>query len=401
MKSFVQYGAGNIGRGFIGQLFSQAGYEIKFVDVNMEVINALNSAHRYPISVLSNELTEEIWVENASGIDGTNSTSVSEAIANADMMATAVGVNILTKIVPNLVAGIRLRISGNNRRPLNIIICENLIDADKLLHKLISEQLTVEENSFFDRYVGLVEASIGRMVPIMTEEMKAGNLLRVCVERYCELPVDRAAFKGEIPDVPHLFPYSPFEFYIKRKLFLHNMGHCLTAFLGELNGDTFIWESMRNPYIKLFVLRAMTDSAVALSKKFQIPIEDIIDHVADLMLRFSNVALGDTNERVGKDIQRKLSKEDRFVGTLRMLEEVGGSTINVCLGIALGLSLETNIEEEAILFLKDTSGITKMDSVYLQILTFYKAIQNRFDLQSLLQLSEELKTEQLSKKNMV
>ena len=401
MKSFVQYGAGNIGRGFIGQVFSQAGYEIKFVDVNMEVISAINSEHRYPVNILSNDASEEIWVKNVSGIDGVNSKLVAEAICDADMMATAVGVNILPKIVPNLVAGIKMRISEKNYTPFNIIICENLIDADKLLHQLLFEHLNEDEKKYFDQYIGLVEASIGRMVPIMTEEMKAGNLLRVCVERYCELPVDRAAFKGEIPDVPHLFPYSPFEFYIKRKLFLHNMGHCLTAFLGELNGDTYIWESIRNPYIKLFVLRAMTDSAVALSKKFQIPIEDIMDHVADLMLRFSNVALGDTNERVGKDIKRKLSKEDRFVGTLRMLEEVGGSSINVCLGIALGLSLETKVEEEAIVFLENTSGITKTDSVYLQILAFYKAIQNRSDLQALLQESEELKTEQLSKKIMV
>ena len=29
----VMFGAGNIGRGFIGQLFSESGYEVVFVDV--------------------------------------------------------------------------------------------------------------------------------------------------------------------------------------------------------------------------------------------------------------------------------------------------------------------------------------------------------------------------------
>ena len=45
------YGAGNIGRGFIGQLFSMSGYEIGFVDVNEAVISRLSSDHKYNIYI--------------------------------------------------------------------------------------------------------------------------------------------------------------------------------------------------------------------------------------------------------------------------------------------------------------------------------------------------------------
>ena len=48
MKKFVMYGAGNIGRGFIGQVFSDAGYQVGFVDINKEVIGKLNSDNEYP-----------------------------------------------------------------------------------------------------------------------------------------------------------------------------------------------------------------------------------------------------------------------------------------------------------------------------------------------------------------
>jgi mannitol-1-phosphate 5-dehydrogenase len=38
MKKFIMYGAGNIGRGFIGPTFSQSGYSVGFIDINMQVI---------------------------------------------------------------------------------------------------------------------------------------------------------------------------------------------------------------------------------------------------------------------------------------------------------------------------------------------------------------------------
>ena len=196
----VMYGAGNIGRGFIGMLFSASGYEVTFIDVAEKLIDALNREKTYPVRIVSNEGFEDIDVERICAVNGNNTEAAAQAIAEADIMATAVGVNILKYIVPNLAAGIRRRIQAGGS-PLNIIICENLIDADKLLAKLIRAELSEPEQDWFDKNIGLVEASIGRMVPVQTEEMKAGNPLRICADKYDFLPVDKAAFKGEIPDI--------------------------------------------------------------------------------------------------------------------------------------------------------------------------------------------------------
>ena len=179
----VMYGAGNIGRGFIGMLFSASGYEVTFIDVAEKLIDALNREKTYPVRIVSNEGFEDIDVERICSVNGNNTEAAAQAIAEADIMATAVGVNILKYIVPNLAAGIRRRIQAGGS-PLNIIICENLIDADKLLAKLIRAELSEPEQDWFDKNIGLVEASIGRMVPVQTEEMKAGNPLRICAEKY-------------------------------------------------------------------------------------------------------------------------------------------------------------------------------------------------------------------------
>ena len=173
----VMYGGGNIGRGFIGALLSNSGYEVTFVDVVDAVIETLNREHTYPVRIIKGDVHEDIDVKNVSAVDGKDPKAVAEAIASADIMATAVGVNVLKFIIPNIVEGLRLR-KERNLPPFNIIICENLMDANKVIEGMIKANLTEEEIAWFDKNIGLVEASIGRMVPIQTEEMKDGNPLR-------------------------------------------------------------------------------------------------------------------------------------------------------------------------------------------------------------------------------
>jgi mannitol-1-phosphate 5-dehydrogenase len=365
MKSFVQYGAGNIGRGFIGQIFSEAGYHIHFIDIDLDIIERLNSENRYPINIVSNIGSKIVWVENVDCINALHINEVADAISTCDLMATAVGVNILPRIAANIVAGFRKRIEIGNRTPLNIIICENLIDADKLLYKLVTDLLSNSEMELFNDCVGLVEASVGRMVPVMTEEQRKDNPLSVYVESYFELPIDKDAFKGKIPIVPHLLPFTPFEFCIMQKLFIHNMGHAMAAYLGNLLNYEYIWQAAENPEIKFITRKAMFESATALSKKFNIPHESISEHVDDLLLRFGNKALGDTIQRVGRDTGRKLSANDRFAGAIRLCEEVGIISLFIPVGIAAGLLFHGVDDESDILNMKiEEEGL---DSVLTEV----------------------------------
>jgi len=375
----VMYGGGNIGRGFIGTLFSASGYETVFVDVVDAVVNTLNREHKYPVRILSNDGHKDIEVTNVSAVDGKNADAVAETIASADILATAVGVNVLKFIVPNIAEGIRRRMNRNGG-PLDIIICENLMDANKVIEGMLKGYLSEEEQLWFDANIGLVEASIGRMVPVQTEEMKDGNPMRVCVEGYGYLPVDKAAFKGQIPAIKNMVPFEPFDFYIKRKLYVHNMGHATCAYLGDLLGLEYIYESIDRDEVYALVRLAMQESALALSKRYGVGLESLQLHIDDLLQRFTNVALKDTCKRVGGDPARKLSAHDRLIGSSLLVMETGETPAYITVGAAAGLKRfldEKGLEqtaENAEAVLLDASGLEKDSKLAALILGVYEKI---------------------------
>ena len=332
----IMYGAGNIGRGFIGSLFSQSGYEVIFIDVDDAVVTQLNRDRAYPVRVVCGADSRESVVAPVCAIHGSDVDQVAEAIAGADIMATAVGVRVLPRIAEAIARGVALR-HARGAKPLNIIICENLIGADTAMREWIRPHLPEPAAAAFDRFVGLIEAAIGRMVPVQTEAMRAGNPLRVCVEPYDFLPVDRDGFRGEIPEIHNMVPFSPFDFYIRRKLFIHNCGHAMCAYLGMYMGLEYIHEAIHVPEIRILCQSAMTESATALSKRYQVDICELLNHVSDLLVRFHNSALMDTCARVGADIPRKLSANDRLIGAAALCVEFDIPPTYIAAGCAAAL----------------------------------------------------------------
>ena len=401
----VMYGGGNIGRGFIGALLSQSGYEVTFIDVAEPVVKALQENRTYPVRYVSSNGFEDVWVQNVTAVNGNDAEAASDAIANCDIMATAVGARILKFILPNIVAGLRKRWARTDA-PLNIIICENLMDANKVLEGMLKEQLTAEEQVKFDASVGLVEASIGRMVPVQTEEMKAGEPMRVCVERYGFLPVDKAAFKGEVPEIRNMVPYEPFDFYIKRKLYVHNMGHATCAYLGDLLGLEYIYQSIDVADIRILVQNAMLESALALAKKYGADLSALQMHIQDLLGRFTNAALMDTCQRVGGDPARKLSPDDRMIGSSILALEQGITPAYIAIGAAAGVyryikeseDMEQGIES-AKKVLCDVSKLDENHKLAGMILTAYEKILSGATLTDLRRAADEAK--RLSLENVI
>jgi len=316
-KQAVHFGAGNIGRGFLGQLYFESGYTTTFIDVVDHVVKGLQARHEYPLRIVA-EQAETITVKDVTAIHASLVDDAAQALAEADLASTAVGVAILPRIAPTIALGVEKRFQRPDAPPLNIIICENLIDAGPYMREEVRKHLNPAYHTALDEKVGFVEASIGRMVPVMTAEVTAEDPLLVCVEPYCTLPVDASGFKGAIPELAHMDPRPNFAAYVERKLFVHNAGHATTAYLGYLRNHEYTWQAIADPEVRQAADAAMAETCGGLVAKHGLVLADLNDHWEDLKERFANKALGDQVARVAKDPLRKLGPNDRLIGSARM-----------------------------------------------------------------------------------
>ena len=322
-KRAVIYGAGNIGRGFTAQLFHLSGYEIVFIDVDERIVAAMNEYGEYPIYITNGDKYDEMVITNVSAVNGRDTEVVAETIRTADIMATAVGVNILPFIAKPVAAGLKLRTS-----PIDIILCENKIDADTYFLELVAAETDVTDTSF-------IRTSVGCMVPAVPDEIKAVHPLAIAVENYRVLYVDGSGFKHGMPDIVNMKPVTPFEICIQQKLYMHNMSHAATAYLGSKH--EYIYEAIRDPDVKSAVLGALTESAKAIAKEHG---TDLMPYAYELIARYDNKLLGDTTERVGRDTKRKLSRDDRLVGALHLCIKHGIEPVYIIKALLAGLEFE-------------------------------------------------------------
>lgn len=238
----LHFGAGNIGRGFIGKLLADAGIAVTFADVNETVVNALIERNQYPVKVVG----ADVVVEEVTNVTAINSTSpeIVDLIASVDMVTTAVGPTVLNIISKTIADGIELRFANGNEAPLNIIACENMVRGTSQLKEAVFGHLSEETKAKAEQQIGFVDSAVDRIVP--PAEEGETDPLAVTVETFSEWIVDETQFKGEIPNIPGMERTDNLMAFVERKLFTLNTGHLITAYLGVLAGHETIKDAIED-----------------------------------------------------------------------------------------------------------------------------------------------------------
>ena len=316
-RKIVIFGAGKIGRSFIGQLFGCGGYQVVFIDVNQKIVDALNRVGYYRV-VIKGEKEEEIIVPNVQAISALEKKKVIEAVSTAGILAVSVGKNSLEEVIPVIAAGIELRNSNDQGTPVDIILAENMRSAADFM----SEHLMKELPPGFplNTLVGLVETSIGKMVPIIPHAEFEKDPLVVFTEAYNTLILDGKGFITPIPGIAGLAPKTNIKAWVDRKAFIHNLGHATAAYYGyALHKEAvYMHEVLDDKEVLLFTRAVMIQSAEILRAAYprEFTAVELKDHIDELIHRFRNKALGDTLFRVGNDLIRKLGTDDRFMSPI-------------------------------------------------------------------------------------
>ncbi|EOR28023.1 mannitol-1-phosphate 5-dehydrogenase [Clostridium sartagoforme AAU1] len=342
MKEAIQFGAGNIGRGFIGGLLSKSGYHVIFADVNKDIINKINEDKEYVINVMDVECTKE-KVTNISGVFSTDDL-ILDKINNAEIITTAVGPLVLPKIAGTIANGIKRRKELGVEKNLNIIACENAVNASTQLKNEVVKYLNEEEVEYLEKYIGFPNCSVDRIVP----PVKSENILDVVVESFHEWNVEEDAFKGEIPKIEGMNLVGNLTAYIERKLFTLNTGHAITAYFGYLKGYRTIDESINDEKIYNFVRNAMIESGKALIAKYNFDEEKHMKYIDKIITRFRNPYLKDDVARVGREPLRKLNENDRLIKPLITARSYNINTENLLLGVGAAMNYKNDEDEQSV-----------------------------------------------------
>ncbi|WP_396425879.1 mannitol-1-phosphate 5-dehydrogenase [Lactococcus cremoris] len=326
MKKAVHFGAGNIGRGFIGEILSKNGFEIYFVDTNKAIIDELNTRHSYEIGIASSS-PEKISVSGLFGINnGENPEDVIEAIAQADIVTTAIGPNILPYIAELVAKGIQKRKEENKQVQIDIIACENMIWGSEFLEKKVDEYLSDSDKVYLANYIGFPNAAVDRIVPGQKHE----DLLYVEVEPFCEWVIDESQIKNKSFKLEGVHYANNLEPFIERKLFSVNSGHATVAYSSAYKGYKTILEGLQHKEILSALKDVQKETRALLLAKWPqyFTEEDLMSYHQMIISRFANPKIIDEVTRVARTPIRKLGYDERFIRPIRELNERGLSYQN-------------------------------------------------------------------------
>lgn len=313
----VHFGAGNIGRGFIGEILHKNQFDVTFIDVNDTIIQALQERKAYTIG-LADESKEKISIDRVSGINNQlQPEAVIEAITNASIITTAIGPNILPFIAELVAKGIEARKAANVTQKVDMIACENMIGGSSYFKSEILKHLT--DHDYLEEYIGFPDAAVDRIVP----EQKHEDVLYVEVEPFSEWVINQTQVKNTSIHLKGVQYVDDLEPYIERKLFSVNTGHATVAYTAAWFGYQTIDEAMEDTLVLAQLKAVLEETGRLLVAKWGFNEEKHQAYINKIIHRFQNKYISDAVSRVARTPIRKLGKQERFIRPIRELHERG------------------------------------------------------------------------------
>ncbi|MEV7693197.1 mannitol-1-phosphate 5-dehydrogenase [Microbacterium sp. NPDC089189] len=352
----VHFGAGNIGRGFVGLLLSEGGYEVVFSDVSAGLVDAINAVDQYTVHEVGDggvDVTVRGFRALNSAVDPQ---AVVDEIATADIVTTAVGPTILKFVAPLVQAGLAQR--DASLAPLQVMACENAIRATDQLEGHIRDLAGDAWEALAAKAV-FANTAVDRIVP--GQPADAG--VDVVVEPFYEWAIERGPFGDDLPNVPGAHFVDDLGPYIERKLFTVNTGHAATAYYGARAGIERISDALAVPEIAAAVSATLAETSAVLIARHEFAPDELARYRETILGRFRNPGLPDTVWRVGRQPLRKLSRNERFISPAADAAERGLATEAIVSTIGAALSFSSpddpeSVELQRLLSEKDAAAFT-------------------------------------------
>jgi mannitol-1-phosphate 5-dehydrogenase len=373
-RTFVGFGFGVIQGGlFLHEAFRSGNFgRLVVAEVVTEVVAAVRRAQgRFRINIATQS---GIVVQEVRGVDILNPTVPADARVLADALAEA---SEITTALPSVefyqrgepsVAGliasaIQAKLARKELPPAIVYAAENHNHAAEILQKLCDRRLDEPARAAAPHRVQFLNTVIGKMSGVVTvpEQIKAEGLACLVedspraflVEEFNRILVTQIRLPGfergieAFIEKPDLLPFE------EAKLFGHNAVHALMGYLAARKGCCFMSEAAGDQALMQLARGAFVEeSGAALIARHQglDPLFTAAGYQAyadDLLKRMTNPYLRDRIERVIRDTPRKLSWEDRLIGTMRLALDADVTPWRFALGAAAALDTLSSTKDTA------------------------------------------------------
>ncbi len=340
-KCVIIFGAGSTGRGHIGQLADASGFKLVFVDRDAQLVETLSTAGQYTVR-LHGATTRDITITGFAVHHLSDEAAIADEMTRCNLILTAVLAENLPQLAQVMSRGISLRAARGVETPLNIVACENMINASSALRDYVFSALDGRYHDYARARVGFPDAMVARVVPTAT-----GVKLTLEAEDYNEWTVDQRRFlgAGPVPDGMELVDNLPAR--LERKLFMHNTGHAVCGYLGHLKRCALMCDAVVDPEIAAITRGAMIESGEALVRKHGFTRDSIEAYREDFFPRVGARAIADPVQRVIRSPLRKIGRNERLIGPACMCLDYGIEPRNLAAGIAALLRYHAHDDPES------------------------------------------------------
>lgn len=337
MKAVI-FGAGRIGCGLAGQLLRASGYEVTFITRDSRVVENLNHNRGYNVLLTSATQSRREFVKGIKAIQAGDNPAAADALAEADLIATAVCSQNLPAVAPLIAQALSRR-----EKPCNVIAFENMPAAGECLRRLVASLMSRPAEIDCHGFSGAV---ISRIVTHRLGDPSGSDPLTFLGEMVETFVVDRMGLRAPFPEIRGMRLVNNYQPWVLQKLYTFSAGHATAAYLGWLKGYHYIHTAIRDQEIRRAVLTAMMEGQRGLGAKFGQEFAGNPEELEEIIARFENAALNDAIVRVARDPQRKLSSNERLVGAAKLAEQAGILPEQLAFATAAALCFSNSMHNE-------------------------------------------------------
>jgi mannitol-1-phosphate 5-dehydrogenase len=333
----VIIGPGKIGCGYLCPLFADAGWETVLAARSEEIARRMRATGRYRVRITGEGVRE------VSGFRAVafGTTEFSDAVAEADLLVTAVGVGNVDGLAPSLA---RALVRRGPTSSLDVWVVENQ-DCAPVLERAVRQaaaanRLDLPPLAFSG---GIAEVAVAR------GSWRDGGDPEFVRDGTSRLRVDASRLAPPLVGLPGVTTTSSYRARLEEKLYVFNAGHALCAYLGALRGRRFVHDVVADPLLRPLVAGCLLESRSALLERWPVLGRDVHGPVAEALRRYANEELADSIRRVARDPIRKLGRDDRLLGPAKLIRAARKRVpAHFALGIAGALLYRAEGDEQAL-----------------------------------------------------